>query len=154
MNKKSVKYQEIVIDWSGLKDLKESTILGEKDVLYQIYGNSHIYGLNTLLYIGKTNQMAKSRLAQHIKGVFGYCHDLKFSVGTVGHNKLEVPESILIANHKPCFNKEYIHTLDPDAMKHKIIIINNGNHLMLKNSCTNFWWVDGKEKEIAIMEGF
>ena len=55
---------------------------------------------------------------------------------------LEIPESILIASHKPSYNKEFIHDLSLEAKQRKIIVINNGHHAMLKTCCSNFWWVD------------
>ena len=75
-------------------------------------------------------------------------HNLSVSFGNVEcyddnlEMDLEVPESILIASHKPSYNKEFIHDLPQKAKQHKIIIINNGDNGDLKTCCTNFWWVD------------
>ncbi|MFA5520125.1 MAG: hypothetical protein WDA74_12815 [Spirochaetota bacterium] len=143
-----VEYEEIIIDWSSqtliVNNQIPESVVNKKDCLYMIYGNHHIYG-HTLLYIGKSID-AKRRLEQHLKSVFGYVNGLSIAFGEVKRGleskRLEIPESILIANHKPAFNKEYIHTLDNEAMKEKIIIINNGDNGMLKTCCTNFWWVD------------
>ena len=156
-------YQEIIIDWKRSQKIptddalalfyKENEDLSATDTLYQIYGDHHLYGTNVLLYIGKTEVETNKRLKQHLNSFFLYANNLSISIGTIsnyllsneeGGNKLEIPESILIANHKPAFNKEYIHDIDPRGKKSKIIVINNGNHGMLKNSCTNFWWVDNK----------
>lgn len=143
-----MEYKEIVIHWSKLHKANntedvEKIEMNTADVLYQLYGDSHIYGRNVLLYIGKSID-AKKRLKQHLKGVFGHANNLQISIGTIEYNgKLEVPESILIANHKPSFNKEYIHDISEDAKDAgKIIIINNGNNHMLKTCCTNYWWVN------------
>jgi len=46
----------------------------------------------------------------------------------------------LIANYQPFYNKDFIHDLSAGAKKDKIIIINNGDHGMLKNRCKNYWW--------------
>lgn len=140
-----IPYQEIVIHWSGLQSLEEllkNKKINKHNVLYQIYGDSHIYGRETLLYIGKCKNI-NNRLKQHLNSVFGYVNNLKVTIGDcLNYNdKLEVPESILIANHKPSFNKEYIHLINKSALEHKIIIINNGNNLMLKTCCTNYWWL-------------
>jgi len=137
------KYQEIIIHWRervSIEKIKESDT---DNVLYQIYGNHHIYGRDTLLYIGKSIN-AETRFKKHLNGVFGRVNNLSVSIGKINEyneNLLEIPESILIANHKPSFNKEFIHDLPEDAKKHKIIVINNGNSEMLKTCCTNFWWV-------------
>lgn len=141
-------YTEIIIHWGKRKqidDLKEFEIT-DKKVLYQIYGNHHIYGRNILLYIGKSINVNR-RLDQHLKSVFNFVNNRSVIIGTIDdeffkEEDLEIPESILIANHKPSFNKEFIHELSPKAKQYKILVINNGNHEMLKSCCTNFWWVD------------
>lgn len=142
-----VEYEEIIIDWTERKNIEDVEKI-ESNTLYQIYGNHHIYGKDVLLYIGISKDNI-ARIKQHVKGVFGYVHNLYISLGTIekklNGEKFEIPESILIANHKPAFNKEYIHTIDSNAMEHKIIVINNGHHGVLKSCCTNFWWVDNKK---------
>lgn len=160
----TTEYQEIIIDWkasekvNSLKDFKSKygNILDQKtNFLYQIYGDHPLYGRNVLLYIGISKQI-KGRMNQHLKGIFSYVHNKSISIGQVDEkhtSKLEKIESILIANHKPAYNKEYLHNLDSSAMQvnkendGKIIIINNGVYGSLQTSCTNFWWVDGKEEK-------
>ena len=138
-------YQEVIINWTPLmevENLKENG-LEYNNVLYQIYGDSPIYGKDVLLYIGKTVN-AESRIKTHLKGVFGRVNNLKISIGTFKNfdDKLEVPESILIANHKPSFNKEYIHLVNEEATKQKIIILNHGSRGALTACCTNYWWIN------------
>ncbi|SFT36309.1 GIY-YIG catalytic domain-containing protein [Lishizhenia tianjinensis] len=158
---KTTPYQEIIIDWTAsekvnsLNDFKSKfgNVLEQKtDFLYQIYGDHPVYGRNVLLYIGISKQI-KGRMNQHLKGIFSYVHNKTISIGQVDEKyrfKLEKLESILIANHKPAFNKEYLHNLDSSAMQvdtqddGKIIVINNGEYGCLQTSCTNFWWVDAK----------
>ena len=80
----------------------------------------------------------------NLNGVFGFANNITFSVGYIKdfNDKLEIPESILIANHKPSYNKEFIHDLPPEAKTKKIIVINNGVNYLLKTCCTNYWWVN------------
>ena len=80
----------------------------------------------------------------HLNGIFSFVNNLSVSIGRIDNydESLEIPESILIACHKPSYNKEFIHDLSPKAKQHKIIVINNGDNEMLKTCCTNFWWVD------------
>jgi len=142
-----VEYQEIIINWServsinSVNDFEQSDV-EKNNVLYQLYGDHHIYGRDTLLYIGKSTN-AENRIKAHLNSVFGRVNNLSVSIGEITdyNESLEIPESILIANHKPSFNKEFIHDLSSEAKQHKIIIINNGNNEMLKTCCTNFWWV-------------
>lgn len=150
---KIVPYEEIIIDWGDRIELSSiDDIFNDTDknsnVLYQIYGSHHIYGPNVLLYIGKTERNFAKRLDEHLKSFFLYANNLSFSIGTLVNyeDQLDIPESILIANHKPALNKTNIHTVQHTEDKRKIIIINNGNHGMLKNSCTNFWWVNGNNE--------
>jgi len=139
------KYQEIIINWHTKMpwDLNTLDKVYEKNVLYQIYCDSHIYGKNVLAYIGKTDRTFKERFSEHEKSFFQFANNVSYSIGEPeNYNEdLEIPESILIANHKPFFNKTFLHEICLKAKKNKIIIINNGNHGSLKNSCTNHWWI-------------
>lgn len=141
-------YKEIEIEWHPKLpwDENEFDKNNERKVLYQIYCDSHIYGKNVLAYIGKTDRSFKERLTEHEKSYFQFANNVTYSIGTLKSftDKLEIPESILIANHKPFFNKSHLHTVSSMAMEYKIIILNNGNHGSLKNSCTNYWWVQNK----------
>ncbi|CAG5087700.1 hypothetical protein [Parvicella tangerina] len=118
-------------------------------IFYQIYGDHHVYGRNTLLYIGISKDVL-SRFRHHLNGVFKYVNNKSISIGRADTflNNMEEVESILIANHKPAFNKTFIHDLHEDSRNmdrddtNKIIIINNGNNGMLKTCCTNYWWVN------------
>ena len=144
-------YQEIIIDWrkkEAVKTIDDFILVADKiknsKVLYKIYGDHHVYGRDVLLYIGISTNI-KSRFDTHLKGVFQFVNNKSVSLGVINDNfngKLEIPESILIANHKPAFNKEYIHSVDQSAMEFKTIVINNGNNGMLKTCCTNYWWVN------------
>lgn len=140
-------YNEIVIEWQKKKSFNECIKLLEnnKNVVYQIYGDHHIYGRDTLLYIGQTQNLI-IRLKKHLKGVFGFVNNITISVGIIKNfnDNIEIPESILIANHKPSYNKEFLHDLPFDAKKNKIIVINNGHNYLLNTCCTNYWWIESK----------
>jgi hypothetical protein len=166
-------YTEIVIDWKYHRSwfseridrnkilskdiIDQNAILDKKGIVYQIYCDSHIYGQDVLAYIGITTDSFKNRFNQHLKSYFSFANSISFRIGIIsesdkilleeldGLKGLEGIESILIANHKPFFNKEYLHYLDKSVLDKKCIIINNGNHGSLKNSCTNFWWVNDKD---------
>lgn len=142
-------YKEIIIDWSFKERWNPDAFKSEHNtnVLYQIYCDSHVYGRNALAYIGKTDQSFKQRFSQHERSFWQFANNINYAVGEIkvqNFESLEIPESILIANHKPFFNKDFIHDISTLAKKEKIIIINNGNHGSLKNSCTNYWWVNNE----------
>ena len=111
---KTAEYQEIIINWSKRQHVKTVDDLAKctdnrHNVLYQLYGDHHIYGRDTLLYIGKSNY-ADNRMRAHLNGVFGFVNNLSVSIGKIDDydDSLEIPESILIACHKPSYNKEFI----------------------------------------------
>ena len=66
-------YQEIIIYWStryqinNVDDIKKIEI-DSANVLYQLYGDHHVYGRDTLLYIG-ISVYADNRLRQHLNGI-------------------------------------------------------------------------------------
>ena len=145
---KTAEYQEIIINWSNRQTIQTIDDLAKctddrHNVLYQLYGDHHIYGRDTLLYIGKS-VYADNRMRAHLNGIFSFVNNLSVSIGKIDNydESLEIPESIFIACHNPSYNKEFIHDLSPKAKQHKIIVINNGDNEMLKTCCTNFWWVD------------
>lgn len=138
-------YLEIIIDWEFREKWNPDSFesIHNRDVLYQIYCDSHIYGRDVLAYIGKTGQTANQRFSQHERSFWKFANNVNYAVGQIidqSFEILEIPESILIANHKPFFNKDFIHDIHPKAKEQKIIIINNGFHGSLKNACTNYWW--------------
>jgi hypothetical protein len=144
-------YNEIVINWKSFKsiDSLNENWAEKREIVYQIYCDSHIYGRDVLAYIGYTDNVFMKRYKKGFGNSFlKYANNVSFSIGEIKRSnvkvKIQTIESILIANHKPFFNKEYLHEVTPEAMEQKIIIINNGNHGSLKNSCTNYWWVNNK----------
>ncbi len=149
---KKDQYTEIIIKWQIKKSFdKFSEIENNTRSIYQIYGDSHIYGRSVLMYIGKSERLQK-RLNEHGKSFFQYANNLSYIEGRIEDRtmNLEIPESILIANHKPFMNKTFIHDLPESAKKEKIIVFNDDNHAMLKNSCTNYWWVEDYRKKMKI----
>jgi hypothetical protein len=107
--------------------------------LYQIYGHSPIYGPDALLYIGITNDF-NIRMDQHLRAILQRGLNLRFVFGTTDFPDLEVPESILINLHKPCLNKEFLHSISLDAMKRYYMVLNKGNRGALMLECSNVWW--------------
>jgi hypothetical protein len=138
-------YHEVIIDWYTEENFKTNNISTEgRGFLYCHYSESHIYGQNVLSYIGRSERDAGLRLQEHLKSFFGFVEMVERRIGIVKQDdgiSLEEIESILIANHKPYYNKEYLHEIHPASKSRKIIVINNLHRGQLKNSCTNYWWV-------------
>jgi hypothetical protein len=148
-------YREIIIDWKKETDIKEDELkqFSNSKFLYCVYCDSHIYGRDVLAYIGKTIHY-KVRQEQHGKSFLQFASNVRFVIGFFNDESinLHIPESILIANHKPSYNKEFIHAISSDAKKIKTIVINNGDHGSLKNAVTNFWWMTNNEFTAAANE--
>ena len=107
---KTAEYQEIIINWSNRQTIQTIDDLAKctddrHNVLYQLYGDHHIYGRDTLLYIGKS-VYADNRMRAHLNGIFSFVNNLSVSIGKIDNydESLEIPESILIACHKPSYN--------------------------------------------------
>lgn len=71
---KTAEYQEIVITWSNRQHIKTIDDLAKCtddrcNVLYQLYGDHHIYGRDTLLYIAIHCYTLVSRSMQTIECV-------------------------------------------------------------------------------------
>jgi hypothetical protein len=120
-----------------------------KECLYQIYGDSPIYGMATLLYIGKTGREPKTRLSQHLRSKFSRQRNLSVRIGSIKTDPdcdvsmpelLAIAESILIATHKPSHNIEFIDNLSVDALKACYLVHNHGNRGLLSLECSSFWW--------------
>lgn len=133
---------QVTTDAFENKDISELT--NKSNILYQIYGDSPIYGKNVLLYIGITKN-SNIRLSQHLEHHFGRVLNLSIRIGdpeNFNDSNLEILESILINLHKPSFNKEYLHDIAKEAKNELILILNKGNRGALQLECSNIWWLN------------
>ena len=113
--------------------------------LYQIYGASSIYGLNSLLYIGKSKNL-KARLNNHLSEdtMISRQQNLSIRYACVSSdqsdidNILEIVETINIAIHKPCLNSKSIIT---PYKKSLYLVENHGERGVLNLQVTNSYWV-------------
>lgn len=153
----------IKINWldKGLtmKDVfieKEELVIPEeyrkKHVLYQIYGDSPIYGLNTLLYIGRTKHL-ETRIEQHIFSKFSRITNFSIRFGELElqylenqktkQEILEIAETILITMLKPSHNSQNINNIHSEAQGENgeiYIILNTGNKGLIPLEVSNIWW--------------
>ena len=151
---KEQSFKPIWIEWFEKKillnkdDLKE---INKGDCLYQAYGDSPIYGRNSLLYIGRTMNF-QSRTSDHIKTDFGRINNLSICYGTIHKNcvveeeytmdrLIQIAESLLITMLKPSYNSANIKdTNELLKREKKYIILNTGNRCALPLEVTNIWW--------------
>jgi len=155
-------FNVITLEWQKLdakiqhsqSKLKPELKLNEFDIsipnnsagLYQIYGASSIYGLDSLLYIGKSKNL-KERLTQHLfkDSMISRQQNLSIRYAIVNTDKyleidtiLEITESINIVVHKPCLNSQSIVTPYKDSL---YLIQNHGERGVLNLQVTNSYWM-------------
>ncbi|WP_434362478.1 hypothetical protein NF212_19445 [Parasalinivibrio latis] len=134
----------IDVYWKGPIALRDLKVVkhSESQVLYQIYGHHPVYGPDSLLYIGKTEQLegVKDRLPEH-KWIDSQCDDCKIYFASCGEfvdwqtwdsSGEEYPkydssktgidirhiESLLIYAHHPSGNSQSIQSLSIDIPTH------------------------------------
>jgi len=147
-------FEIVPINWGNhklvAKDTHSNTInLNELEeypnCLYQVYGNSIIYGENKLLYIGQTNAF-KRRLIEHIETDFNRILNLSFIIGRFEDENcnskeiLKLIENILICYVKPAYNSTNIKDIHPLSKEKSILILNKGYRGSLPLECSNYWW--------------
>lgn len=129
-----------------------------KPGFYQIYGTSPIYGMDTLLYLGKSKNL-KDRITQHFESTESFigrqpnksCRYALLSDNVIMLEETTLPkdsidyslnmiEETLIVMHKPTFNSARLVKLAPHL--NAIYIQNHGERGMLNIETTNFYFKD------------
>jgi excinuclease UvrABC nuclease subunit len=113
--------------------------------IYQIYGDSPIYGQNVLLYIGKSINIVH-RINVHEKDSGDPVTrqpNRSFRYALLDESKLSEIEDILIVMHKPSFNSSQMKDVGEKAKSKFIYIQNHGERGMLHLEVTNFYFVKG-----------
>lgn len=142
----------IEITWSEKTfiDLsKTDKIPAYKNCLYQAYGDSPIYGRDSLLYIGQTKD-SLSRTIDHLKTDFARINNFSLIIGTIDHSqqkslsiqdKLNLAESLLITMVKPSYNSQNIRdTKEILKENQKYLLLNLKNRGSLPLEISNVWW--------------
>ncbi len=135
----SREFEIITLEWQCLADGE----LGPREPgLYQIYGDSAVYGRDCLLYIGQAGSLA-TRLDQHLAiSPVTRVNNRSIRIARCGPALLDVAESILITTHKPSMNAEYIHApKSPEATSRPFLVENHGDRGSLTLQVTNSYWV-------------
>lgn len=159
----------IHIIWEGPHTLEEIKKLNEDHDygIYQICGSHPVYGLNTILYIGKaTKQTFSNRVGQED---WEYTWDQQFNcvqvyVGRIGggktpsdsvwDEKIEIAEKMLICSHSPANNQHmyFGEVFDSGTERFfKTHILNHGSRNLLLPEVSGAFWTErfkGIEKEV------
>jgi hypothetical protein len=141
-------FELIDIVWKKFNGEKNKEIIGNKEyknVIYQAYGNSPIYGRDVLLYIGISNDFIR-RKNEHID--FEKIENLSFRIGSIEflnrekRRILEICESIIITMMKPSYNSRNIKDINKNAKSKKYIVFNKEEKGDLPLEISNIWWFD------------
>jgi hypothetical protein len=124
--------------WTGPFSLENAISFEEKYDIYQIYVASPIYGLNALVYIGKTRRVGGSRLLEHEGNWLHYESDVSIRFGKLyGSDAADDDErdrlvgdaeTLGIFRHQPSGNSNQLQRL---SILNPLIIMNYGQIGML-----------------------
>jgi len=137
-----MEFEVITLDWKIIKDVEDIKNLSPDSGVYQIYGDSPIYGRDTLLYIGKASNF-KNRVNGHISNIESFITrqpNINFRFAKVELNLLSIVEQILIVMHKPSFNSANIIEISSKAKQKGYYIQNHGKRGLLHLEVTNFYF--------------
>lgn len=135
----AIDFEVVTLDWECLPG---GEVGPDVSGVYQVYGDSPIYGRDCLLYIGQARSLA-SRLAQHLNvSPVTRVNNRSLRIARCDEVLLDVAESILIATHKPSMNAEYVHSpKSPEATRRPYLVQNHGERGVLTLQVTNSYWL-------------
>ena len=125
----------INIIWKGpltLNDAKKKTGDSDYGVLYQCYGDHHVYGSDVLLYIGQAKTLADRIRKDRFDKLCD--RNIKIYFGPVKQSMLARVEKLLICASAPARNSH--HVIEPldeaqDKSLLNLLILNWGNYRSL-----------------------
>lgn len=137
-NMDTINFEIITLDWKTANYNEFPSLPG----VYQIYGTSPLYGINTLLYIGQSKDL-KSRIKAHIDskdGVIGRQANLNCRYATAAEELLDVIEQTLVVMHKPSFNSIGLKNVSQSVREKGYYIQNHGERGLLNLETTNYYF--------------
>jgi hypothetical protein len=133
-------FRVLTLDWRRLGDGEP---IPAEPGLYQLYGDSLLYGRDVLLYIGQAGSLASRLGPELVNSRMIRVNNLSVRVALCDRELLDVAESVLIANHKPSMNAEYVHSpKSPEATERLYLVQNHGDRGALTLQVTNSYWCD------------
>jgi hypothetical protein len=137
---RKIEFEIITLEWTKAEYIN----FPEKSGVYQIYGTSPLYGVETLLYIGQAQHL-KSRIRDHIdfkEGVIGRQANLSCRYAVVEKELLDVVEQTLIVMYKPSFNSIGLKNVSHSVRQKGYYIQNHGERGMLNYETTNYYFLN------------
>ncbi len=136
-----IEFEIITLNWmkADYKDFPANS------GVYQIYGTSPLYGIDTLLYIGQAKNL-KTRISNHFdceNGVIGRQPNKSCRYATLDDQSLlDVVEQTLIIMHKPSFNSARLLQVSPMVKAKPYYFQNHGDRGMLNIENTNYYFLN------------
>jgi len=144
----TITFEIITLDWSKAY-YKDFPILSG---VYQIYGTSPLYGMDTLLYIGQAKNL-NSRIRDHIEfkeGVIGRQANLTCRYALAPEGQLNIIEQTLIVMYKPSFNSIGLKNVSSFVKEKGYYIQNHGERGLLNYETTNYYFLNQTQLEKII----
>lgn len=135
-----ITFEKITLEWER-KDYKD---VPYSSGIYQIYGTSPLYGMDTLLYIGQAINL-NQRMKDHFdfkEGVIGRQPNKSCRFALLDKNLLDIVEQTLIIMHKPSFNSARLIRVSPIVKSRAVYIQNHGDRGMLCIENTNYYFLN------------
>lgn len=134
-------FELIRLDWKRIDDLNTFNV--NESGVYQIYGDSPIYGTNTLLYIGRASKLKNRIIDAHNSNQESFItRQPNISFRYAICDKYKIAEEILIVMHKPSFNSKSIINISIDAREKLFYLQNHGERGMLHLEVTNYYFLN------------
>jgi len=147
----------IHIQWQGPFSIEEALKLRDEDVdygIYQVYGANAVYGLGTLLYLGKAQEQTfGQRIKQErwpdwelfegkVEFYVGRLHGSSTPSDSLWSKQIALAEALLIAAHKPSHNSSGIGYLSKklDRALRELHILNWGDFAKLLPEVSGERW--------------
>jgi len=135
----SVTFEKITLDWVKANYSNFPNLSG----VYQIYGSSPLYGIDTLLYIGQAKNL-KNRICFHLadkENVIGRQANLSCRYACVPEQLLDIVEQTLIVMYKPSFNSIGLKDVKHSVKEKGYYIQNHGERGLLNFETTNYYFL-------------
>lgn len=136
----TVTFEKITLEWKKA----DYTIFPNSSGVYQIYGSSPLYGIDTLLYIGQAINL-KNRITNHLgdkENVIGRQANLSCRYANVPEYLLDVVEQTLIVMYKPSFNSIGLKNVSESVKEKGYYIQNHGDKGLLNYETTNYYFLN------------
>ena len=137
-----VEFEIVTLEWKNVN--ADFFNLPKTSGIYQIYGDSPIYGQNQLLYIGKAANLFDRINNGHLANENSFITrqpNKSYRYANVESELISIVEEILIIMHKPSFNSSSLINVSDATKSSYYYIQNHGERGMLHLEVSNFYFL-------------